>query len=60
MKDTPRVTYRQEDGDDGYSYVVRMNGREMYSGLTQSEARYYKKVIESDYDKMGNRKSEKN
>lgn len=37
-----RVTYRQEGGDDGYSYVVRVDGRAKWNGLTQREAMYYK------------------
>jgi hypothetical protein len=38
-----RVTYKQEDGDDGYSYVVRVDGRERWNGLTKREAEYYKR-----------------
>ena len=37
-----RVTYKQEGGDDGYSYVVRVDGRSKWNGLTQREAMYYK------------------
>jgi hypothetical protein len=39
-----RVTYKQEGGDDGYSYVLRVDGRSKYSGLTQREAMYYKEL----------------
>lgn len=37
-----RVTYRQEGGDDGYAYVVRVDGYPKWKGLTQREAMYYK------------------
>lgn len=37
-----RVTYRQEGGDDGYQYVVRVDGRAIMNGLTQHQARYEK------------------
>lgn len=37
-----RVTYRQEGGDDGYQYVVRVDGRPYMNGLTRREAEYYK------------------
>lgn len=36
-----RVTYRQEGGDDGYQYVVRVDGRAKWDGLTQSQAMHY-------------------
>jgi hypothetical protein len=38
-----RVKYRQVGGDDGYQYVVFVDGRPKWNGLTQSEARYYAK-----------------
>lgn len=38
-----RVTYRQEGGDDGYQYVVRVDGKILATGLTQSSAMYEKK-----------------
>jgi hypothetical protein len=37
-----RVTYRQEGGDDGYAYVIRVDGRAKWNGLTQREAMYRK------------------
>jgi flavin-binding protein dodecin len=37
-----RVTYKQEGGDDGYAYVLRVDGRAKYNGLTQREAMHYK------------------
>ena len=37
-----RVTYKQEGGDDGYAYVVRVDGRAKWNGLTQREAMHYK------------------
>lgn len=33
-----RVTYKQEGGDDGYQYVLRVDGKPKFSGLTQREA----------------------
>lgn len=39
-----RVTFRQEGGDDGGSYVVRVDGQERWNGLTRRLAEYYKKV----------------
>jgi hypothetical protein len=38
-----RVTYRQEGGDDGYCYVVRIDGKKLCSGQTQSQAQYEKR-----------------
>lgn len=43
---TRRVTYRQEGGDDGYCYVVRVDGQERWNGLTRREAVYYRDVEE--------------
>lgn len=37
-----RVTYKQEGGDDGYSYVIRVDGRSKWNGLSQREATHYK------------------
>lgn len=44
-KKLPKVTYRQEGGDDGYSYVVRIDGREYMNGLNRRMAQYYKQKI---------------
>jgi hypothetical protein len=38
-----RVTYKQEGGDDGYQYVVRVDGRVIDNGLTLSSAKYEKR-----------------
>ena len=38
-----RVTARQEGGDDGYHWVVRVDGRMVMNGLTKREADYEKK-----------------
>lgn len=38
-----RVTYRQEGGDDGYQYVVRVDGKVIDNGLTLSSAKYEKR-----------------
>lgn len=39
----PKITAKQEGGDDGYCYVVRVNGVEFVNGLTRSEVSYYKR-----------------
>ena len=39
----PKITAKQEGGDDGYCYVVRINGVRFVSGLTRAELPYYKK-----------------
>jgi hypothetical protein len=38
----PKITAKQEGGDDGYCYVVRVDGRVFMTGLTRSEVPYYK------------------
>lgn len=53
----PKITYRQEGGDDGYSYVVRMDGREVYNGLNRSQAMHYKEQLLRDW-KAKNKLSE--
>lgn len=45
----PRVTYRQEGGDDGYSYVVRVDGQVLVNGCTRAQARYYKEKYLRDH-----------
>lgn len=43
-----RVTYRQENGDDGYCYCVRLDGKAMtYESLTLREAQVEKARIEA-------------
>jgi hypothetical protein len=37
-----RVTYKQEGGDDGYQYVLRVDGRSKYNGLSLRQAMYEK------------------
>jgi len=37
-----RVTYRQENGDDGYGYVMRVDGRIAWDGMQLREARWRK------------------
>lgn len=39
----PKITAKQEGGNDGYCYVVRINGVEFINGLTRSEVPYYKR-----------------
>lgn len=41
-KNSKRVKYCQEGGDDGYCYVVRVDGSIRWSGLTRREAHYYR------------------
>ena len=41
----PKVTYRQEGGDDGYSYVLRVDGRSTLSGMTRASCIAEKKRI---------------
>ncbi len=48
-----RVTYKQEDGDDGYCYVVRVDGRAVYDGLTRHMAGYYRDQLEAELVKKG-------
>lgn len=38
----PKVTYRQEGGDDGYCYVIRVDGIARCAGLTRREAQWEK------------------
>ena len=38
----PKITAKQEGGDDGYCYVVRINGVEFVNGLTRREVPYYR------------------
>jgi hypothetical protein len=40
----PKITAKQENGDDGYCYVVRINGVKFVEGLTRREVPYYKKL----------------
>lgn len=46
-----RVTYRQEGGDDGYQYVVRVDGRKHGSGLTLRSAEHDKRMLVNDIAK---------
>ena len=46
----PKITAKQEGGDDGYCYVVRINGKEFVNGLTRSEVPYYKKRAMEHYE----------
>ena len=41
-KKLPKITAKQEGGDDGYCYAVRINGVEFVNGLTRSEVPYWK------------------
>jgi hypothetical protein len=39
---------RQVGGDDGFCYVVYVNGREKLNGLTRREASYYREKFEKE------------
>jgi len=54
MSKKRRVTYKQEDGDDGYCFCVRKDGVAItYSSLSRREAFYYREELESEMLKMG-------
>lgn len=38
----PKITAKQENGNDGYCYVIRVNGIKFIEGLTSRELPYYK------------------
>lgn len=38
----PKITAKQEGGDDGYCYVIRLDGRSCFDGLTRYQLAYYK------------------
>lgn len=38
----PKITAKQEGGDDGFCYVVRIDGREFINGVSRREVPYYK------------------
>ncbi len=42
MTKKPKITAKQEGGDDGYCYVVRIDGKKFMEGLTRAEVPYYK------------------
>lgn len=46
----PKITAKQEGGNDGYCYVVRINGREFVKGLTRREVPHYKARALAQYD----------
>ncbi len=49
----PKITAKQEGGNDGYCYVVRVNGKPFVKGLTRSEVPYYKRrALESWMEKQ--------
>lgn len=48
-----RVTYRQEGGDDGYCYVVRIDGKTLCTGQTLNQAMHEKKKAVDDLAKKG-------
>lgn len=46
----PKITAKQEGGDDGYCYVVRINGREFVDGLGYREVPHYKEQALRHYN----------
>lgn len=40
-----RITFKQEGGDDGYQYVLRLDGRAVMNGLTRSAAEGEKHIL---------------
>ena len=42
------TTCRQEGGNDGYCYVIRVNGQERINGLTRHETDYYRLKWENE------------
>lgn len=38
----PKITAKQEGGNDGYCYVIRIDGVPFVKGLTRAELAYYK------------------
>ena len=51
----PKITAKQEGGDDGYCYVVRVNGKVFVTGLTRSEVPYYKQRALEQWEKENGR-----
>ena len=45
----PKITAKQEGGDDGYCYVVRIDGKVFVDGLTRAELPYYKREAKLRY-----------
>lgn len=51
MPKNPKITAKQENGNDGFCYVVRINGRELVNGLSRAEVPYYKQQALEIYQK---------
>lgn len=51
----PKITAKQEGGDDGYCYVVRINGHEFVNGLTYCEVPHYKEQALRHYNENFNK-----
>jgi hypothetical protein len=49
MMRMPKVTYRQEGGDDGYCYVLRVDGRAVCNGMQRSEAKWRADALKAKY-----------
>lgn len=41
----PKITAKQEGGDDGYCWAVRCDGKLVVDGLTRAQVAYYKERI---------------
>jgi len=55
----PRITAKQEGGDDGYCYAVRIDGKLYVNGLTRREVPYYKeRALEKWKEDNGRQSSE--
>lgn len=52
MEQKPKITAKQEGGDDGYQYAVRINGRLYINGLTRREVPYYKKQARKHWERL--------
>ena len=50
----PKITAKQEGGNDGYCYVVRINGVEFVNGLTRAEVPYYKQKALERWERSNN------
>lgn len=47
----PKITAKQEGGDDGFCYVVRVDGKVYQTGLTRREVPHYKEQALREWNK---------
>lgn len=45
----PKITSRKYEGDDAYSWAVFVDGRPVFTGLSQREVAHYKKKAAEGY-----------